>query len=94
MFMEKKIYSDELKNKITQEICIQGRSTSLVAAENDIPLKAVESWVTKYNKDNKYFLRKLETPEKQIKMLTEEVKRLKVQVDILKKTIALIEKKE
>ena len=92
--MNGKRYSNEFKNKITQEICVKGRSTSLVAEENGIALKTVESWITKYNKDNTYFLRKLETPENQIKTLTAEVKKLRIQVDILKKTIALAEKKE
>lgn len=92
--MKNKKYSIEVKNRITQEICEQRRSTSTVAKENGISLKTVEKWVTQYHKDKNVFKRRLDSPENQVKMLTNEVKRLNKQVDILKKTISLIEKKE
>lgn len=87
-------YPNELKSVVTYEICVLGKSTSKTAKEYNIPLKTVEKWVTKYNKDpNVYNTTKLSDAER-IKTLEDEVIRLRKSNDVLKKTLILLAKRE
>lgn len=85
-------YSKELKASITYQICEEKRSTSKVAAENKIPLKTVEKWVTAYNKDKTVYGITCYSDEARIKNLEKTVKQLKRENEILKKTILLVAK--
>ena len=48
-------YSLSLKKEITQEICVNGKSTLKTAQDYGIPLKTVEKWITAFNKDRHCF---------------------------------------
>lgn len=48
-------YSNSIKKKITQLICVHGKSTIKTANEYDIPLKTLEKWITAYNKNSHCF---------------------------------------
>lgn len=54
-------YGTELKRKLCQEICINGKSTIKIAEEYKIPLKTLEKWITAFNKNNNCFNPKVET---------------------------------
>lgn len=54
----RKVYTNKLRKKVCTLICDKHESTKLIACANDIPLKTVENWVTKYNKDRKCFDKK------------------------------------
>lgn len=87
-------YSKELKASITYQICEQKRSTSKVAAENKIPLKTVEKWVTAYNKDKTIYDVSSCSDEERIKNLEKIVKQLKRENELLKKTLIMLAKTE
>ena len=87
-------YSKELKSCVVSEICVQGKSTSKTAQKYEVPLKTVEKWVTKYNKNPDIFkISKLPDKER-IRELGSEVVKLKQANEILKKTLVLMAKKE
>lgn len=89
-----KQYSKELKASIAYQICEQKRSTSKVAAENKIPLKTVENWVTAYNKDKTIYDVSCCSDEERIRKLEKTVKQLKRENDLLKKTLIMLAKAE
>lgn len=60
MFYLNTHYAIELKRKICQDICLNGKSTMKTANEYGIPLKTVEKWITAFNKDNHCFDPKIE----------------------------------
>ena len=91
--MSKK-YSNDFKAMIINLIKVEGNSTSGIAEQYKIPLKTVESWITKYNKNHNSFNVKNLSNEKQIKLLKKENEKLRRDNDILKKTITLLAKKE
>lgn len=87
-------YPNELKGVVAYEICVLGKSTSKTAKEYGIPVKTVENWVTRYNKDpGIYNTAKLSDAER-IKALEDEVMRLRKSNDVLKKTLVLLAKRE
>lgn len=90
--MEK--YSKELKASVTYEICEQGKSTSKVAEKYNVPLKTVENWITRYNKNNEVYQVYHVSDAEKIKILEEKLIRLQRDNDILKKTLKLLAKKE
>ena len=48
-------YSIDLKRKLCQDICLNGKSTLQTANEFGIPLKTLEKWITAFNKNNHCF---------------------------------------
>lgn len=90
--MEK--YSKELKASVTYKICEEGKSTSKVAQEYHIPLKTVENWITRYNKDNDVFQVYHVSDAEKVKILEKKLTRLKRDNEILKKTLKLLAKQE
>ena len=65
-------------------ICEEKESTSKVAKSFGVPIKTVENWVTKYNK-NKYLS---DTTTKEDLILR--IRELEKENDILKKTISIV----
>lgn len=53
-------YNIELKKKLCEDICINGKSTLKTANEYNIPIKTLEKWITAFNKDNHCFDSKIE----------------------------------
>lgn len=53
-------YNIELKKKLCEDICINGKSTLKIANEYNIPIKTLEKWITAFNKDNHCFDSKIE----------------------------------
>lgn len=53
-------YNIELKKKLCEDICINGKSTLKTANEYNIPIKTLEKWITAFNKDNHCFDPKVE----------------------------------
>lgn len=49
------LYSNSLKKKLCEDICINGKSTSITAKEYHIPLKTLEKWITSFHKDSHCF---------------------------------------
>lgn len=49
------IYDNNLKKNLCDDICINGKSTSITAKEYGIPLKTLEKWITAYHKNPKCF---------------------------------------
>ena len=87
-------YDKQLKAAVTYEICELGKSTSKTAKEYNIPLKTVENWITAYNKDNQVFKTNNLSDSERIKELENEIKQLKRNAEILKKTLIILGKKE
>lgn len=48
-------YSNSIKKKLCEMICLQHKSTIKTAKAYDVPLKTLEKWITAYNKNNHYF---------------------------------------
>lgn len=48
-------YTKSLKKKLCQDICFNGKSTSITAKEYCIPLKTLEKWITAFHKDSHCF---------------------------------------
>lgn len=48
-------YSNSLKKKLCEDICLNGKSTSISSNEYKIPLKTLEKWITAFNKNPKCF---------------------------------------
>ena len=48
-------YNIELKKKLCEDICVNGKSTLKTANEYNIPIKTLEKWITAFNKDNHCF---------------------------------------
>ena len=53
-------YNIELKKKLCEDICVNGKSTLKTANEYNIPIKTLEKWITAFNKDNHCFDSKIE----------------------------------
>lgn len=53
-------YNIELKKKLCEDICVNGKSTLKTANEYNIPIKTLEKWITAFNKDNHCFDPKIE----------------------------------
>ena len=53
-------YTLELKRKLCQDICLNGKSTIKTANEFNIPLKTLEKWITAFNKDHHCFDEKVQ----------------------------------
>ena len=87
-------YSNDFKAMIVKLIKVEGNSTSGIAERYNIPLKTVESWITKYNKNPNIFNVKCLSNEQQINLLKKENEKLRCDNEILKKTITLLAKKE
>ena len=51
MFM----YSNSLKKKMCEEICLNGASTIKTANKYNVPLKTLEKWITSYHKNPNCF---------------------------------------
>lgn len=78
-----KKYTYEFKKKLCKMVCINHNSTCKTAKEYGVPLKTLEKWITAYNKNN----------EKVKKQLLKQAKALKIENEILRKTIELLKKK-
>lgn len=48
-------YSNSLKKKLCELICVENRSTIKTADEYNVPLKTLENWITAYNKNRHCF---------------------------------------
>ena len=88
----RKQYSNEIKAQITYEICVERKSTNGVAARYGVPLKTVENWVTRYNKDPHVYDVSVVSDSERIKALEKEVKELREANAVLKKTMLMIAK--
>lgn len=91
--MNKK-YDKQLKASVVQEICELGKSTSKTAQKYNIPLKTVENWVTAYNKDPHVFETSSLSDAERIKELEKEIKQLRRNAEILKKTLIILGRTE
>lgn len=91
--MEKK-YDIRLKAQVTHEICKEKKSTSAIARKYGVPVKTVEKWVTKYNKNSHEYDTAAMTEQEQIKALEKEVRELRQANEVLKKTLILLARKE
>jgi len=89
-----KKYDNRIKMQVTQEICVERKSTSSVARNYDIPIKTVEKWVTKYNKNPMEYDITVMTEKEQINILKQEIKELRKANELLKKTLLLLAQKE
>ena len=89
-----KKYDIRIKEQVTQEICVEKKSTSYVASRYDIPLKTVEKWVTQFNKNPKALDMAAISEQEKIKKLEREVKELRKENEILKKVQLLLGRKE
>lgn len=87
-------YSNDFKAMIINLIKVEGNSTSGIAEHYKIPLKTVEAWITKYNKNHNIFNVNCLSNEQQINLLKKENEKLRRDNEILKKTIILLAKKE
>jgi len=87
-------YTTEFKATVAYEICVLGKSTSKMAEDYGVPLKTVEKWVTRYNKNPEAFNAARLTDAERIKVLEAENARLRQTNDILKKTLILLAKKD
>lgn len=54
-------YSNSIKKKLCEMICVKHKSTIKTAKAYDIPLKTLEKWITAYYKDNHCFDEELVT---------------------------------
>lgn len=89
--MEQK-YSKELKACVVYQICELGKSTSKTAQEYNIPVKTVENWVTKYNKNKNVFNTAKLSDGERIAKLEKENQMLRQSNEVLKKTLILLSK--
>lgn len=89
--MEQK-YSNELKTCVVYLICELGKSTSKTAQEYNIPVKTVENWVTKYNKNKNTFNTAKLSDSERIAKLEKENQMLRQSNEVLKKTLILLSK--
>ena len=87
-------YDRNFKSMIINLIVNEKHSTSATAKQFDIPLKTLEKWITAYNKDHNVFNEDYLSKEQPIIELKKKNSKLERQVDILKKTITLLAKKE
>lgn len=87
-----KKYSKEFKAMAIALIKESNLGTKQTAEKLEIPLKTLEKWITKYNEDPLVFTSKYKTEKQKILELQSEVKSLKKENEILKKTIKLIAK--
>lgn len=94
MIYVSKKYDANFKSMIVNLICNEKHSTIKTAKQFDIPLKTVEKWITAYNKDNRCFDSDYKTQSQVIDDLKREIRKLKRDNDILKKTITLLAKKD
>lgn len=44
-------YTNDLKKKLCEKICIHGASTIKTAQDFNVPLKTLEKWITSFNKN-------------------------------------------
>lgn len=49
-------YPKVLKKKLCEDICLNGKPTLKMADDYGIPIKALEKWITTFNKDNHCFV--------------------------------------
>lgn len=49
------LYSNSLKKTLCEDICVNGKSTSITAKEYNLPLKTLENWITSYHKNPNCF---------------------------------------
>lgn len=48
-------YSNSLKKKLCERICLHGKSTIKTSRDFNVPLKTLEKWITAYNKNKHLF---------------------------------------
>ena len=78
-----KKWDKETQDTIVKVICEEKQSKSKVANSFGVPVKTVENWITKYNK-NKYIF---DTVTKE--SLVQRIRELEIENDILKKQYPL-----
>lgn len=88
-----KKYTYEIKKKLYEMFYINHNSTYKTAKKYGVPLKTLEKWITAYNKNNKCFDFEYINNEKVKKQLLKQAKALKIENEILRKTIELLKKK-
>lgn len=81
-----KKWSPEIQDTVVRLICEEKQSTGKTAKTFGVPVKTVEKWVTKYNK-NRYVFD--DTSKEDLIM---RIKKLERENDILKKTISIVSK--
>lgn len=90
----RKQYSTEFKATVLSEIYISQRPRLKVAEEYGVPIKTLEKWITACNKDRVNYSTDELSDKELIKKLEKQVSKLRIENEILKKTIALLGKKE
>lgn len=53
--MRSRKYDIKFKKKLAELVCVEKNSTKKTAEKYDVPLKTLEKWITKYNKNPKCF---------------------------------------
>lgn len=71
---------------------IERRSPKEVATVLGIPLKTLEKWITLYHRDENVFKESYKTKDEIIKGLLKDNKRLKENMELLKKVLAFSRK--
>ena len=85
-------YDDNFKNLIVNLIVNEGHSTSQTAFEYNVPLKTLEKWITKYNKNHSAFSHEPLSKEEQLAIMKERLKELNEERKTLTATINKLEK--
>jgi len=88
--MANRKYDEQLKARVVEEVLIGERSAAQVARDHEIPESAVYSWLRAHKEKNNLAALQYqnETPEQENKRLRAELKRAKMERDILKKATA------
>ncbi len=88
--MAKRKYDQQLKERVIEEVLIGERSAAQVARDHEIPGSAVYSWIRAHKEKNNLAVLqyKNETPEQENQRLKTELKKAKMERDILKKATA------
>lgn len=88
--MANRKYDQQLKETVIKEVLIGERSAVQVARDHEIPPSAVYSWIQAYKQKHDMAALKYqnETPEQENKRLRAELKKAKMERDILKKATA------
>lgn len=83
-------YDPELRKTVIEEVIIGDRSAAQVARDHEIPESAVYSWIRSHKENNDLAVLQYrnETPEQEINRLKLELKKARMERDILKKATA------
>lgn len=93
MTRKRKLYSDEFKLNVVMEYK-DGLSAPLLSKKYDLGESTVYKWINEYSKTRSFKTSdNMSDKDKELKKLRKKVKKLEMEVDILKQ-IALLQKKK